>query len=125
MKTVKQAVLEVIVKYYPHVKNHLIHNACPQHPFSSGQRLRELRKLGVVYTFDKETNTYNFSDTPQELLRELLAGEDEKGGVEKLNSFNEQSRHPSLATNNLYPTNSAVDKVKFYGCFEIKEGRLF
>ena len=70
--TVKEAVLLAIIKNYPKVKNHVIHNASPEHLFSATQRLRELRKLGVRYSFDTKTNTYDFSETPIKYFKGLL-----------------------------------------------------
>lgn len=118
--TVKQIVLEVIIQNYPHVKNWQIEQSHPIHKMSGCRRLRELKELGVIYTFDRKTNTYDFSETSLEILRGL-AGEDEKGKSQR--SYKNQS-HPSLA-NNLPITTGAIDGVKFIGCFEIKEGRLF
>ena len=74
-KTVRQRVLEVILLEYPVIKNHLLHNASEAHPFSTMQRLRELKKSGVDYTFSKADNTYNFSDTPFLLIQGLAERE--------------------------------------------------
>lgn len=58
-KTVKQAVLEVIIKYYPKVPNYKIATAHPEHPMSGLQRLRELSaRKEVFYYFDRATNNY-------------------------------------------------------------------
>lgn len=59
--TVKQAVIEIIIAYYPRVKNIKIERAHPEHPMSGLQRLRELRsKHGIQYRFDNKTNEYIF-----------------------------------------------------------------
>lgn len=93
--TVKECVLNVIIQNYWLVKNHLIEQAHPVHKMSGCRRLRELRKLGVKYTFDRETNTYDFSETPLRVIGDLLrgmAGEDEKGSEGKRKS---EGSHPS------------------------------
>ena len=79
--TVKEAVLKKIIKHYPKVKSHIIHNAHKKHPYSAGQRLRELRDEGVSYDF-KHTMTkgrkevpcqhYDFSATPKSYIISLL-----------------------------------------------------
>lgn len=79
--TVKEAVLKVILKHYPKVKNHLIHRAHPKHPLSGGQRLRDLRYEGVEYEFkhtmkkgrkEVKCQHYDFSMTPKRQIRALL-----------------------------------------------------
>jgi len=67
--SVRQSVLQVLIENYPNVKNHLVHQAHPLHPLSGSQRLRELRKEGIIdYTFDRMTNTYKILTPKDDLL---------------------------------------------------------
>lgn len=75
--TVRVAVIKKAIQHHPYVKNHVIHNAHPLHPFSGGQRLRELRNEGISYGFDRKTNTYHIY-TPLRFLKELLPKEGRK-----------------------------------------------
>lgn len=79
--TVREAVIKAILRDYPKVKTHKIHNAHKKHPFSAGQRLRELRSEGVSYDFKhtikkgkKEVpcQHYDFSMTPKRAIKALL-----------------------------------------------------
>jgi hypothetical protein len=70
--TVKEAVLRILIEKYPVVKNHLIEKAHPVHRMSGMQRLRELKKEGIVqYTFERKTNRYVIL-TPLWMLQEAL-----------------------------------------------------
>lgn len=67
--SVKKAVLETLIAYYPQVKNYAVERAHPKHKMSGLQRLRELRARGIVdYSFDRKTNTYHIH-TPLKALR--------------------------------------------------------
>ena len=70
-KTVKEQVLESIILHYPIIKTHLLHNASEEHPYSTMQRLRELRQAGIDYTFNKKNMEYDFSCTPISLIHRL------------------------------------------------------
>ena len=67
-KTVKQAVLEVIIKYYPKVPNHKIAFAHPNHKLSGTQRFRELK---LKHRFDCKENLY-YIYTPFSKLQKML-----------------------------------------------------
>lgn len=82
--TVKQAVVKAIIENYPHVKNHIIEKAHPIHKLSGLQRLRELRKLGVIYTFDPKTNSYDFSQTSLTRLKGEAMREAYKSGIKEI-----------------------------------------
>lgn len=79
--TVREAVIKAILRDYPKVKTHKIHNAHKKHPYSARQRLRDLRNEGVYYEFrrmmtkgEKEVpcQHYDFSFTPKRVIRALL-----------------------------------------------------
>jgi len=86
--TVKDAVLKVIIAHYPRVKNNILEQAHPKHLMSGLQRMREIRKqAGAVYPFDRETNTYDFSETPIEYFKGLLTNKIDKIYVRAMKNF--------------------------------------
>ena len=69
-KTVTQELLKTIINNYPCVPSNLIHSAGMDYCLSGGQRLRDLKKQGICYTYkDKK---YDFSDTSKPFLEILL-----------------------------------------------------
>ena len=79
--TVKEKVLNAIIKDYPRVKNIKIERAHPKHPMSGSRILRRLKEEGVSYEFKytmskgKKTipyQHYDFSATPKSYIISLL-----------------------------------------------------
>jgi hypothetical protein len=69
--TVKEAVLLVLITYYPKIKNWRVEQAHQQHKMSGTARLRELRnKYGLEYKFNRRLNEYEIQ-TPYEKLLEI------------------------------------------------------
>ena len=80
--TVREAVIKNILKHYPIVPTHAIHNAHSVHPYSGGQRLRELRDNGIVFEHKyfikrkgkmRQFQHYDFSATKKRDINALLA----------------------------------------------------
>jgi hypothetical protein len=71
MKTsVKIDLLKTIIDYYPIVPSHIIHNAGREKCLSGSQRLRELKKKGVIYKY--QDHKYFFNATPFLVLYGIL-----------------------------------------------------
>ena len=68
--TVTISLLKTIIANYPEIPSHLVHSAGMDYCLSGGQRLRELKKAGVIYTY--KDHKYNFADTPPLILYSLL-----------------------------------------------------
>lgn len=70
--SVKQSVLKVLIDNYPIVPIHKVHRASKDHPFSGGQRLRELRKeYKLKYEYLASEKAYKINETKGKLERLL------------------------------------------------------
>jgi len=69
-QTITKDLIRIILQNYPEVPSHLIHCAGRDACLSGSQRLRELKKKGVMYEY--RDHVYNFEQTPPLILYELL-----------------------------------------------------
>ena len=69
-QTVTVSLLKTIIAHYPEIPSHLVHSAGRTACLSGAQRLRELKKAGVIYTY--KDHKYFFDQTPPLILYSLL-----------------------------------------------------
>ena len=71
--TVKESVIRCILAHYPLVPSHKLHRCSKKHPFSSMQRLREMKaEWALRYEYDYATKCYDFEMTPRFTIVKLL-----------------------------------------------------
>ena len=71
-QTITKDLIRTILQNYPEVPSHLIHKAGRDFCLSGSQRLRDLKKKGVLYSY--RDHVYNFAETPPLILYGLLRG---------------------------------------------------
>lgn len=70
-QTVTISLLRTIIENYPVIPSHMIHHAGREGAcLSGGQRLRELKKVGVMYSYKE--HKYDFSQTEPLILWSIL-----------------------------------------------------